>query len=290
MNIQNVYILEDRGILYINGANAKEFLQNLISNDINKVDESNSCFSSLLSPQGKFLFEFLIIKHKSGFFLDCEKDQIDDLFRQLNIYKLRSKVEILNLSNEFVVAAFSNEKFRTFENSKDIEGHTIKYREDPILLDPRNKNLGARLIINLEKLYLSLKKLELKTSEQKEYYDHSFKLGILQQGTKKLQNKVFSLEANFEELNAIDFKKGCYVGQENTARMKLKNKLRKKLLPIETQTKLEEGSEIFYNEKPIGKILISEPYPFALINLFSPDFKEFCDKELTCDNQKVKII
>jgi folate-binding protein YgfZ len=290
MNIQNVYILEDRGILYINGANAKEFLQNLISNDINKVDESNSCFSSLLSPQGKFLFEFLIIKHKSGFFLDCEKDQIDDLFRQLNIYKLRSKVEILNLSNEFVVAAFSNEKFRTFENSKDIEGHTIKYREDPILLDPRNKNLGARLIINLEKLYLSLKKLELKTSEQKEYYDHSFKLGILQQGTKKLQNKVFSLEANFEELNAVDFKKGCYVGQENTARMKLKNKLRKKLLPIETQTKLEEGSEIFYNEKPIGKILISEPYPFALINLFSPDFKEFCDKELTCDNQKVKII
>ena len=289
MNIQNVYILEDRGILYINGANAKEFLQNLISNDINKVDESNSCFSSLLSPQGKFLFEFLIIKHKSGFFLDCEKEQIDELFRQLNIYKLRSKVEILNLSNEFVVAAFSNEKFRTFENSKDIEGHTIKYREDPILLDPRNKNLGARLIINLEKLYLSLKKLELKTSKQKEYYDHSFKLGILQQGTKKLQNKVFSLEANFEELNAIDFKKGCYVGQENTARMKLKNKLRKKLFPIETQIKLEEGSEIFYNEKPIGKILISEPYPFALINLFSPDFDEFCDKELTCKKEKVKI-
>ena len=289
MNIQNVYILEDRGILYINGANAKEFLQNLISNDINKVDESNSCFSSLLSPQGKFLFEFLIIKHKSGFFLDCEKEQIDELFRQLNIYKLRSKVEILNLSNEFVVAAFSNEKFRTFENSKDIEGHTIKYREDPILLDPRNKNLGARLIINLEKLYLSLKKLELKTSEQKEYYDHSFKLGILQQGTKKLQNKVFSLEANFEELNAVDFKKGCYVGQENTARMKLKNKLRKKLFPIETQTKLEEGSEIFYNEKPIGKILISEPYPFALINLFSPDFQEFCDKELVCNHNKIRI-
>ena len=290
MNNNNIYILEDRGILYINGTDAKEFLQNLISNDINKVDEKNSCFSSLLSPQGKFLFEFLIVQHKSGFFLDCEKDQIEDLFRQLNIYKLRSKVEILNLSNEFVVAAFSNEKFRTFENSKDIEGHTIKYREDPILLDPRNKNLGARLIINLEKLYLSLKKLELKTSEQKNYYDHSFKLGILQQSTKKLQNKVFSLEANFEELNAIDFKKGCYVGQENTARMKLKNKIRKRLFPIETQTKLEEGSEIFYNEKPIGKILISEPYPFALINLFSPDFKEFCDKELTCDNQKVKLL
>ena len=290
MNIKNAYILDDRGILYLSGPDTKDFLQNLISNDINKVNEENSCFSSLLSPQGKFLYEFLIIKHKSGFFLDCEKDQIDKLFRQLNTYKLRSKIEILNLSNEFVVTAFSNEKFKTFENSKDTEGNTIRYREDPILLDPRNKKLGARLIINLEKLYLSLKKLELKTSEQKGYYDHSFKMGILQQGTQKLQNKIFSLEANFEELNAIDFKKGCYVGQENTARMKLKNKVRKKLFPIETKVKLNEGSEIFYNDKPIGRILISDPYPFALINLFSPDFTEFCDKELTCDDQKVKII
>ena len=73
-------------------------------------------------------------------------------------------VEIMNLSNEFVVAAFNREKFLKFEGAKDKSGNTIKYREDPILLDPRNKNLGARLIINLEKLYLSLKKLDLKNS------------------------------------------------------------------------------------------------------------------------------
>ena len=93
MKIENAYILEDRGILYINGDDVKNFLQNIISNDINKVDDKNSCFTSILSPQGKFLFEFLIIKHKSGFFLDCEKDQIDELFKQLNIYKLRAKVD-----------------------------------------------------------------------------------------------------------------------------------------------------------------------------------------------------
>ena len=249
MNINNAYILDDRGILYLNGEDIEGFLQNLISNDISKVNETNSCFASLLSPQGKFLFEFLIVKHKSGFFLDCEKDQIEELFKQLNIYKLRSRVEILNLSNEFVVTAFSYEKFKTFENSKDIEGTTIKYREDPILLDPRNKKLGARLIINLEKLYLTLKKLELKSSNQKEYYDHSFKLGISQQGNKILQNKLFGLEANFEELNGIDFKKGCYVGQENTARMKLKNKIRKRLFPIETKTKLKSGLNKFIKAK-----------------------------------------
>ena len=119
MNIQNVYILEDRGILYINGADAEEFLQNMISNDINRVNEDNSCFASLLSPQGKFLFAFIIVKHKSGYFIDCEKPQTEALFKQLSIYKLRSKVEIMNLSNEFVVAAFNREKFLKFEGAKD---------------------------------------------------------------------------------------------------------------------------------------------------------------------------
>jgi hypothetical protein len=100
MNIKKVYILEDRGILFIQGSDTKEFLQNLITNDINKVDETNSCFASLLNPQGKYLCDFLVIKHKKGYFIDCEKKQIEELFKLLNIYKLRSDVEILNLSNE----------------------------------------------------------------------------------------------------------------------------------------------------------------------------------------------
>ncbi len=73
MNIENAYILEDRGILFIHGADTKEFLQNLITNDINKVDENNSCFASLLTPQGKYLFDFLLVKHKKGYFIDCRK-------------------------------------------------------------------------------------------------------------------------------------------------------------------------------------------------------------------------
>ena len=79
MNINHAYILEDRGILFIDGADVKDFLQNIITNDINKVTENRSCFASLLSPQGKFLFDFIIIKHKNGYFIDCEKTQIDDL-------------------------------------------------------------------------------------------------------------------------------------------------------------------------------------------------------------------
>jgi folate-binding protein YgfZ len=288
MNTQKVYILEDRGIIYINGADAEEFLQNMISNDINKVNEDNSCFASLLSPQGKFLFAFIIVKHKSGYLIDCEKSQAEALFKQLSIYKLRSKVEIMNLSNEFVVAAFNKVKFLKFKGAKDETGCTVKYREDPIILDPRNKDLGARLIINLEKLYLSLKKLELKVSPIDEYYQLSHKLGIAQKDMNKLQNKLFGIECNFEELNGIDFKKGCYIGQENTARIKLKNKLSKRLLPIQLISgKLTGGAPVYANDIEIGKVLIDDKYPFALIKYLDENFKE--DSELKSDNAVLRI-
>ena len=87
----SVYILEDRSILYVNGLDAKDFLQNLITNDINKVTDNSSCFASLLTPQGKFLYEFIIIKHKLGYFIDCEKTQSKETFNQLNMYKIRSR-------------------------------------------------------------------------------------------------------------------------------------------------------------------------------------------------------
>jgi folate-binding protein YgfZ len=278
MNIKNVYILDDRAILYINGEDAKNFLQNLISNDINKVNETSTCFTSLLSPQGKFLFEFIIIKHKSGYLIDCEKSQADGLYKQLSVYKLRSKVEILNLSNEFVVAAFSQEKFLTFKEAQDISGFTLKYREDPIFLDPRNKQLGARLIINLEKLYLSLKKLDLHDTNLSEYYSYSHKLGIVPKDLNKLQNKLFGIECNYEELNGIDFKKGCYVGQENTARIKLKNKLSKRLLPIYlVKGELTQGESVYFEDNEIGKVLIEKEYPFALIKYQDENFIEKSD-------------
>ena len=289
MNINSACILEDRGILFIDGVDAKDFLQNIITNDINKVSDHNSCFASLLNPQGKFLFEFLVIQHKKGYFIDCEKNQINELFKQLSLYKLRSSVQILNLSNEFVVAALSYEKFKSMEGSKDQLGFTLKYREDPILLDPRNKKLGARLVINLEKLYLSLKKLDLKSTKHEEYYNLSFELGIAQQNTDKLKNKIFGIECNFDELNAIDFKKGCYIGQENTSRIKLKNKLTKRLLPIRViEGDISAGQSIFIEKTEIGKVLIDKNYPFAVIKYTSEKFN--FDLIFKINNATIRII
>ena len=290
MNKKKVYILEDRGILFVQGKDVKEFLQNLITNNIDKVNKTNSCFASLLTPQGKYLFDFLIVKHKNGYFLDCEKLQIENLYNQLNLYKLRSKVEILNLSNEFVVAVLSDEKFLEFDGAKNQLGFTIKYGEDPIFLDPRKKELGARIIINLEKLYLSLKKLDLSASDIDEYYKFSHEIGIAQKSTNQLKNKIFGIECNFEELNGIDFKKGCYVGQENTARMKLKEKLRKKLFALKSDEKIQINNDVSFKNEVIGKVLIGSPYPFALIKISEPRFSDFKDQDLNIGRQKTKII
>ena len=288
MNKNNIYTLEDRGILYLHGEDVLEFLQNLITNNIHKVKESYSCFASLLTPQGKYLFDFIIIKHKNGYFLDCEKKQIDQLYKHLNIYKLRSKVEILNLSNEFVVAAISKEKYLSLQNTNDDPGFTTKYNEDPVVLDPRNNELGGRLIINLEKLNPSIKELKLESKESNEYYSYSHKIGIVQLNTNELQNKIFGIECNFEELNGIDFKKGCYVGQENTARIKLKNKLSKRLLPIQLIEGELKDEIIKYNDYEIGKVLIKNKFPFASIKYLNENFNE--KNEFNCGNAKIKII
>ena len=288
INEKFVFILENRGVLYINGSDTNEFLQNLITNDIYKVSDKNSCYASLLTPQGKFLYDFIVVKHKNGFFLDCEKSIAEELYKKIISYKLRSKIEILNLSNEFVVATFSHSKFLEFQGAKSLAGFTTKYREDPVFLDPRNKELGGRLIINLEKLYLSLKKLNLKSENPEIYYDYSFSLGIPQLKTNLLKERLFGIECNFEELNAIDFKKGCYIGQENTSRIKLKNKLNKRLLPFKILNgSLSNDDNIIYDEKEIGKVLISNKYNFGLVKLNNNIFS--FDKIFKCGNAEIKF-
>ena len=144
------------------------------------------------------------------------------------LYLLSSSVSYAiqepNLKNLFIHKSQKKLENINFKNIREESGFTIKYREDPIVLDPRNKELGGRLIINLEKLYLSIKKLELSPAASKDYYDFSFRLGVSQINTDKLQNKLFGIECNFEELNGIDFKKGCYVGPVSYTHLTLPTK------------------------------------------------------------------
>ena len=290
MKKDQINILKDRGIISVLGKDSKEFLQNIITNDINIVNKDNSIFSGIFTPQGKYLYEFFIVKSNDGYFLDCSEEFVVELKVFLEKYKLSSDVEIKDVSGEYIVGIISNEKFEEIKKEENKTTQTIIYRSSPFFQDPRSKKLGSRVLSNLEKLYLTIKKLSLKIEDGSDYFNNAHEAGIPIKNLKKLQNNLFGLEANFEELSAIDFKKGCYIGQENTARMKLKNKLRKKLLPIVSKENLKIGSEITLDGNQIGKLLIANPYPFGLVNIFDKKMSELKNKEILVGKQRAKII
>ena len=290
MEKDQIILLEDRGLISITGEDTKNFLQNIITNDIEKVSFSSSIFSALFTPQGKYLFEFFLIQTKNGYLLDCDNEFTKEIINYLLKYKLRSKIEITDISTDYVIGLISSKKFLDIQESENKTDYTIEFRDSPLFLDPRNKNLGARILSSLEKLHLTIKKLDLKIVKPDKYFAKAHSLGIPIKGIENLKDQLFGLEANFEELNAIDFKKGCYIGQENTARMKLKKKLRRRLLPISSTEKLNLGEEIFYNKTKIGKILIEQPYPFGLLKVIDPNVEEFKNKELLVNNKKCRIL
>ena len=290
MNIDEIYILEDRGFVFINGEDAKDFLQNIITKNINTVTDNNSSFASILTPQGKYLVDFFIIKQGDGYLLDCEKSNVEQLTKIFSNYKLRSKVNFNNESNNYAAAIISKDKFISLENGKNSLGFTIQYRTNPIFMDPRNELIGARFISSLEKLHLSIKKLNLNIANKDDYYNKCYEIGIPEKNLNKLKEKIFGIENNLEELNALDFKKGCYVGQENTSRIKLRSKLRRRLLPVKLMKgKINENEVIKFQNFEVGRILIDQPYPFAIVKLTDPNINKFLNENLQCESGTVKI-
>ena len=290
MKKDQIIILKKRGLISISGEDARDFLQNIITNDVDKVSESSSIFAALLNPQGKYLFEFFVIKTKKGYLLDCDGVTVDEFIENLSKYIIRSKVKIKNLTSDFVVSVINLENFKLIQKEIGNNFSTLIYRDTPIFLDPRHDNLGARIVSPLEKLYLTIKKLKLKIVDSQLYPKEAHIKGVPIEGLKNLQNQIFALELNFEKLNAIDFKKGCYIGQENTARMKLKNKVRRQLLAIKAGNELKVGDEIKFNDITIGKILINKPYPFAIVKLMDPEFSTFKNEKLKINDNIVELI
>jgi len=290
MEKNEVITLDDRGFIQIKGSEAKDFLQNIVTGNIEKVTGSSTIFSSILTPQGKYLFDFFVLKFKDNYLLECEKKSATEIIKLLNYYKLRTKVDLIDLSEKYAAAVISLEKFKEMDASSSLKGSTVSHQDDLVYIDPRSDKLGAKIISKNENVNLIIKKLNLKIIGKEKYYNKSFELGIPQINLNKLKDKIFGIENNLDELNGIDFKKGCYVGQENTSRIKLRNKLRRRILPVQKVSgEIYENDIIKYKDNDVGKIMINEPYSFALIKVVDPDLKEFTNTELTCGKSKVKI-
>jgi hypothetical protein len=299
MEINEATILDDRGFIKINGDEAKSFLQNIVTNDIEKITDSLTLFSSIFTPQGKYLYEFFILKFEDGYLLECEKKLTSEIIKIFDFYKLRTKVNLIDVSKKYTNIIISLEKFKEITKTEHVKGSTLSCEKgstlscenERIYVDSRHKNLGAKIITKIENAENIIKKLDLKKIDKKNYYEKSFALGIPQLNLTKLKDKIFGIENNLDELNGIDFKKGCYIGQENTSRIKLRNKLRRRILPVQKITgEISENDIIKYKDSEIGKIMIDKPYSFALIKVVEPDLKEFTNIELMCGKSKVKIL
>ncbi len=291
MEINEAVVLDNRGFIKISGIESSIFLQNIVTNNIEKVNENFTLFSSILTPQGKYLYEFFILKVKDEYLLECEKESILEIIKVFSFYKLRSKVTLEDVSSEYISLAISLQKFMEISKDKILKGYTLKHKDTLIYLDPRNQNLGGKIVSKSDKLEDIFKNLDLKKIDKEKYFNKSFNLGIVQNNLIKLKNKIFGIENNLDELNGIDFKKGCYIGQENTSRIKLRNKLRRRILPIQKVAgEILENDIIKYKDLEIGKIIINKPYSFGLIKVVDPDIEVIANTELICGKSKVRII
>jgi folate-binding protein YgfZ len=286
METDKAYITS-KSFISIKGEDSIDFIQNIISNDIKKVADNNCIFASLLTPQGKFLFEFIIFKTKNIFFIECNSELTKELFNKLYNYKLRSKVEI-KIEDDLISIDIPFVKFQSLNINKL---NLINYKNYLIFEDPRIKNTLARAVIEQSKIKEFLNDLNIELSNEKYLLEKKlFALGVPSKDIQKLQNQLFSLEANFRELNGIDQKKGCYIGQENTARMHLKNKVNKRLFALQIiNGRVQEGQKINLDNEEIGKVLIDNLFPFALIKINKDNKNLIANKELKTETASIKI-
>jgi folate-binding protein YgfZ len=220
--------LPKRSLIYIEGDDRYVFLQNLITNDINTLEKNPVLYSCLLTPQGKFLFDFFIIKADKYLIIDCEgEERGKELYSRLNLYRLRSKVTL------------------SLEENANIYAGTLPLPPKGSLKDPRNPQIGWR----------SFEKPEEAESPFDVWDRYRIRLGIPDGSRDMIPDKSTLLECNIDKLNGVSFEKGCYVGQEVTARMKYRGLTKKHLYAVEfSPPYLEAFSDIHLNEKKIGQV------------------------------------
>lgn len=237
-----IYIpLNDRGVITIKGNEAVSFLQGLVSGDVEACGEGQAVWAALLTPQGKYLFDFFISKVDDALWLDCESARLMDLGRLLHKYKLRADVE-LGIGEETSVYALLNAG--SFEVPKGCALYD----------DPRLAAMGKRVILTRghEEIFQSAG-LILGNVEQ--YHRMRIENGLPDGATDMTPEKALLLENGFDELSGIDWGKGCYVGQELTARTKYRGLVKKRLLPVVFKDNLPaSGAQITLDGKDAGEV------------------------------------
>lgn len=246
-------LLDSRAILKVAGPDARNFLQGLVTNDMNRVTSERAIYAALLTPQGKFLFDFFIVERNGGFWLDCAAERAADLKKRLTLYKLRAEVDISS-EDGLAVAAVAG-AFPPEAPEDAGPGTAWPLGGGIAFADPRIAALGFRIIAPRAALDALIADMDVVTRDEVAYDRHRLALGVPQGGMDIEPDRSFLLESNFDELNGVDFRKGCYVGQELTARTKHRGTIRKRLIPVNVSGPLPQpGSAVTAGDVTIGEV------------------------------------
>ncbi len=244
-------ILENRAVIALAGAEARDFLQGLITNDMEACGEGRAIYAALLTPQGKILFDFFVVSNgENRWLIDCAGSRASDLIKRLTLYRLRAKVDIAGRPDLAVAALWNG-------------GGTIAAQGDVVLFpDPRLRELGFREIGTRAALGEATRNVT-----PGDYDAHRLKLGV-PDSPDLPSDQVFALDAGFEELMGVSFKKGCYVGQEVTARMKHRASARKRFLIADIPGEIPFGTPLEAGGRELGTLASEKDgHALALVRL-----------------------
>ena len=234
-------LLSDRGVVSVSGEDATAFLDNLITSDMDLLKTQAALFAGLLSPQGKILFEFFVVRqdaieHGGGYLLETRRDKAADLVKRLTMYKLRAKVTINDLSANYAVVT-------AWAGAAPVSPLSISFP------DPRHRDLGTRMLM----APTMAAKLDADLEPESRYHAHRIALGIAEGGRDYALGDTFPHEANFDLVGGVSFTKGCYVGQEVVSRMENKSVVRKRVVRV-SGAALVPGVEVKLGDAVIGTL------------------------------------
>ncbi|GIK98023.1 MAG: glycine cleavage system protein T [Alphaproteobacteria bacterium] len=249
------FLPQSRGVIAVEGPDSREFLQGLISNDVRRVTEEQAIYAALLTPQGRYLHDFFVAVVGDTLLLDCEAVRRDDLKRRLSIYRLRSKVTLADATDRLAVALVFGGNALERLGLPGEPGRARRLGDGLVYVDPRLPGLGARALLPHDAAADLLSEAGLVPGEQDRYDRLRLRLGV-PDGSRDLPiEKAILLENGFDELHGVDWQKGCYIGQELTARTKYRGLVRKRLLPVEIEGPAPEpGTKLMLGDQEVGEM------------------------------------
>ena len=247
-------ILESRAVLDVAGEDRVAFLQGLVSTDVATVSETKAIHTAFLTAQGKYLHDFFIAALGERFLLDCEAARAEDLKKRLSMYRLRSKVTIEARDDLAVAAAFGDGAAKALGLDGDA-GAARALGDGVAFVDPRLAAAGARAILPGDTANAVLGAAGLAAGSVADYDRERLTLGLPDGSRDLVPEKSILLENGFDELNGVDWDKGCFLGQELTARTHYRGLVKKRLMPVEIDGPLPApGTLVMLGEKEAGEM------------------------------------